>query len=112
MEDQRENRDNDPKSFNELYMRIIELNEHKSEKLASEVYSDSEKTKKKLMNVIYVLAGISVLLLVGLFLTNAYWVHQFNSYDYYSQDGDGTNYLNSDVEGDVTYGTEIPEKEE
>ena len=27
MEDQRENRDNDPKSFNELYMRIIEINE-------------------------------------------------------------------------------------
>lgn len=44
--------------------------------------------------------------LAALFGTNIYWIYQWNSYDYVSQDGHGYNYYNSDVEGDVDNGTE------
>lgn len=44
--------------------------------------------------------------LAALFGTNIYWIYQWNSYDYVSQDGHGYNYYNSDVEGDVDNGAE------
>lgn len=44
--------------------------------------------------------------LAALFGTNIYWIYQWNSYDYVSQDGHGYNYYNSDVEGDIANGTE------
>lgn len=44
--------------------------------------------------------------LAALFGTNIYWIYQWNSYDYVSQDGNGYNYYNSDVEGDIANGTE------
>ena len=40
------------------------------------------------------------------------WRELFSSYDYVSQDGEGYNYYNSDVGGDVTNGTENTETEE
>ena len=46
---------------------------------------------------------VSLAALVG---TNLYWIYQWNSYDYVSQDGDGYNYYNSDVDGDISNGTE------
>ena len=44
--------------------------------------------------------------LAALFGTNVYWIYVFNSYEYVSQDGEGFNYYNSDVEGDITNGSE------
>ena len=44
--------------------------------------------------------------LAALVGTNADWIYQWNSYDYVSQDGDGYNYYNSDVEGDIDNGAE------
>ena len=44
--------------------------------------------------------------LTALVATNAYWIHQWNSYDYVSQDGNGYNYYNADIEGDVNNGAE------
>lgn len=49
--------------------------------------------------------------LAALFGTNIYWIYQWNSYDYVSQDGHGYNYYNSDVEGDVDNGAENQEEE-
>ena len=47
-----------------------------------------------------------VVTLIALVGTNLYWIYQWNSYDYVSQDGDGYNYYNSDVDGDISNGTE------
>lgn len=50
--------------------------------------------------------------LVALVGTNAYWIYQWNSYDYISQDGEGYNYYNADIEGDIMNGTENQAEEE
>ncbi len=42
------------------------------------------------------------------------FIWYLNQYDFtsYSQDGDGNNYMNSDIEGDVHNGAEIPNTKE
>lgn len=42
-----------------------------------------------------------VLTMAALIGTNAYWIYTFNSYEYVYQDGEGQNYYNNNVEGDV-----------
>lgn len=37
---------------------------------------------------------------------NRQWIEYLSQYDFVSQDGDGYNYFNSNVEGDVNNGTE------
>lgn len=44
-----------------------------------------------------------IILLVG---TNMAWLYVFQSYDYVSQDGDGYNYYNHKVGGDIYNGAE------
>ena len=46
---------------------------------------------------------ITLAALVG---TNAAWIYVFNSYEYVTQDGEGYNYYNSEIDGDVENGTE------
>lgn len=46
---------------------------------------------------------ITLASLVG---TNAAWLYVFNSYEYVTQDGEGYNYYNSEIDGDVENGTE------
>lgn len=46
---------------------------------------------------------ITMVALVG---TNLYWIYQYNSYDYYSQDGEGINNINTGTQGDLDDGTE------
>lgn len=50
--------------------------------------------------------GIIVALLLSLVGTNAYWIHQFTSYEYVSQDGSGVNSINTGNQEDVHIGTE------
>lgn len=45
-------------------------------------------------------------LLAALFVTNAIWIYVFQSYDYVTQDGEGQNYFNREVGGDVYNGAE------
>lgn len=45
-------------------------------------------------------------LLAILFITNGIWIYVFQSYDYVSQDGEGQNYYNHEVGGDVFNGAE------
>lgn len=52
---------------------------------------------------------VTLLALMG---TNFYWIYQWNSYDYVSQDGEGYNYYNADVEGDIVNGTADSQEEE
>ena len=70
-----------------------------AEKFVSELIKDAQAQAKR-----WFIAFIATLAaLVG---TNIYWIYQWNSYDYVSQDGDGYNYYNSDVEGDIDNGAE------
>lgn len=69
-----------------------------TENLVSEVFRDNQKQMKR-----WFLAFIITLAaLVG---TNAYWIYVFNSYEYVAQDGNGYNYYNSEIEGDVNNGS-------
>lgn len=51
-------------------------------------------------------------LLAAFFITNGIWIYVFQSYDYVSQDGEGYNYFNRDVGGDVFNGAENQDKKE
>lgn len=77
-----------------------------------------EETKEKgnsatdvlcmLVNQIKKMWQVIILLIVLLVGTNMAWLYVFQSYDYVSQDGDGYNYYNHEVGGDVYNGTEDP----
>lgn len=47
-----------------------------------------------------------IITLAALVGTNSYWIYVFNSYEYVTQDGEGYNYYNSEIDGDVENGTE------
>ncbi len=49
---------------------------------------------------------VIVLLIILLVVTNMAWLYVFQSYDYVSQDGEGQNYYNHEVGGDVFNGAE------
>lgn len=68
-------------------------------KFVSELISDARAQAKRWFIAFLVT-------LAALFGTNLYWIYQWNSYDYVSQDGDGYNYYNSDVDGDIDNGAE------
>jgi hypothetical protein len=53
-----------------------------------------------------------VITLVLLFASNISWLYVFQSYDYVSQDGEGYNYYNNEVEGGVVNGSENTFQEE
>ena len=60
----------------------------------------SERTIKRLIIAL-------IMTIIFLFLSNAYWVYQWNQYDYedisYAQDGTGLNSINLGQQGDVRY---------
>lgn len=68
-----------------------------AENLVTEVIRDNQKQAKRWF-IAFLLS------LAALVVTNTYWIYVFNSYEYVSQDGEGYNYYNSDVEGDITNG--------
>lgn len=68
-----------------------------TENLVTEVIRDNQKQAKRWF-IAFLLS------LAALVVTNTYWIYVFNSYEYVSQDGEGYNYYNSDVEGDITNG--------
>lgn len=72
---------------------------------ATDVLGELVKQLKTMWAVIILL----IFLLVG---TNMAWLWVFQSYDYVSQDGDGYNYFNRDVDGSVYNGAESENKEE
>ena len=70
-----------------------------AEKFVTELVHDTQKQAKRW----FIAFLVTLSALVG---TNIYWIYQWNSYDYVSQGGEGYNYYNSDVEGDVNNGAE------
>lgn len=63
----------------------------------------------KQLKTMWIVIVLLIILLVG---TNMAWLWVFQSYDYVSQDGEGYNYFNRDVDGSVYNGTESENKEE
>lgn len=63
----------------------------------------------KQIKTMWIVILLLIVLLVG---TNMAWLYVFQSYDYVSQDGEGYNYFNRDVEGSVYNGSESENKEE
>ena len=57
----------------------------------------------KQLSVMWIAIFVLIVLLVG---TNMAWLYVFQSYDYVTQDGDGQNYYNREVGGDVYNGAE------
>lgn len=66
---------------------------------AVEVIEQSKRSAKRW----FIAWIITLAALVG---TNSYWIYVFNSYEYVTQDGEGYNYYNSEIDGDVENGTE------
>lgn len=60
----------------------------------------SERTIRRLIIAL-------IMTIIFLFLSNAYWVYQWNQYDYeavsFAQDGTGLNSINLGRQGDVNY---------
>lgn len=84
--------------------------------LASEILAwREEASKAKSFAIVCLTAGI-VAIGVGMatinFMNDRDWRELFASYDYVSQDGEGYNYYNSDIGGDVSNGAEGQEIEE
>lgn len=68
-----------------------------AEKLVTEVFRDNQRQAKRW----FVAFLITLAALVAI---NTYWIYVFNSYEYVSQDGEGYNYYNSEIGGDVENG--------
>lgn len=66
---------------------------------ATEIIEQSKRTVKRW----FVAWIITFVALIG---TNLYWINQFNSYDYVSQDGEGINNINTGDQGDLDNGAE------
>lgn len=94
-----------PENWHEVIERFAEMQKDSSDKLTSEILKDKDKEGKRWRTVAIVLSAL-------LFLSNFIWLVQWTSYDYVSQDGEGYNYYNSDVDGSVTNGTADQEEEE
>lgn len=67
-------------------------------KVVSELVQDVQRQSKRWFFAFL----ITLAALVG---TNAAWIYVFNSYEYVYQNGEGENYYNNEVEGDVDNGS-------
>lgn len=107
-----EKQNNEPENWTEVYQKIADGQAKNSKELVSELLMDSEKKVDKLSDINRKLIYVIVFLIAALVASNMYWAYQWTSYDYVSQDGEGYNYYNSDVEGDITNGTADQTEEE
>lgn len=92
-------------TWTEVYQSISDHQFEKTSKLVSEMLADADR-KDRRKNIII------AILVIAFALSNAYWIYQWNTYDYVSQDGEGYNYYNADVEGDIVNGATDTEEEE
>lgn len=102
-----EKQNNEPENWPEILNHYVELQKFYDESknsLASEVMADNDRKDARKNRIIICLICVILILTAGIIGTNMYWVYQWSSYDYVSQDGNGYNYYNSDVEGDIMNG--------
>ena len=105
--------DNTLKTWEEIEKKHAEMQSR--ETLASEVIAWSHKVSKAKDFAIACLTAGIVMVGIGMAIINYCndrdWRELFASYDYVSQDGQGYNYYNSGIGGNVNNGTEGPETE-
>lgn len=92
------------------------------ETLASEIIKNLGDRDRKNSKAVYATCLLGTVATIGLLVINYHlatineknnqkWIDYISQYDFVSQDGEGTNYYNSDVGGDVTNGAENPPEE-
>ncbi len=87
--------------------RVTEVREQ--ENFATEIFHEFKIHSR------IAIVGLMILLTIGIFVffaNDERWRELFSSYDYVSQDGEGQNYYNNDVGGDVNNGAENKNAEE
>lgn len=94
---------------------LTEVTKPTTEHIAMEILKhEKEKSKAKNVGVISLTVAV-IVIAIGMAIINYQndcdWRKLFSSYDYVSQDGEGYNYYNSDIEGDVNNGAENTETE-
>ena len=87
------------KDWTEAEIKIAEKLLASNDGLAKDVVEQSKHNARR-----WFVAWIITLAVLA--ATNAAWIYVFQSYDYVSQDGEGYNYYNSDVGGNVNNGPE------
>lgn len=110
-----EKQNNETENWSEILEHYVELQKFYDESknsLASEIMADNDQKDNRKSKIIFGLICVILVLAAGLIGSNMYWIYQWNSYDYISQDGEGYNYYNSDIEGDVDNGAENTSEEE
>lgn len=105
--------DNTPKTWEEIEKKHAEMQNR--ETLASEVIAWSHRVARAKDFAIGCLTAGIVIVGIGMAVINYCndrdWRDLFSSYDYVSQDGEGYNYYNSDIKGDVNNGAESEKTE-
>lgn len=85
------------------------------ESLATCIIGLQEKTTKAMRTGLVCVTVLATVAVAGLIIANCYqskhFVDYLSQYDFVSQDGEGYNYYNSDVKGDVINGSENQETE-
>lgn len=102
-----------PSTWEEIEQKHAEMQSR--ETLASEVIAWSHKVSKAKDFAIGCLVAGIIIVGIGMAIINYCndrdWRELFSSYDYVSQDGQGYNYYNSGIGGNVTNGAENSETE-
>ena len=85
------------------------------ESLASSIIGLQEKTTKAMRTGLICVTALATVAVAGLIIANCLqskrFVDYLSEYDFVSQDGEGFNYYNSDVGGNVINGAESKETE-
>lgn len=102
-----------PENWEEIEQKYAEMQSR--ETLASEVISWSHKVAKAKDFAIGCLVAGIIIVGIGMAIINYCndrdWRELFSSYDYVSQNGEGYNYYNSGIGGNVENGAENQEEE-
>ncbi len=103
-----------PENWEEIEQKYSEMQSR--ETLASEVIAWSHKVSKAKDFAIGCLVAGMVIIGIGMAIINYCndrdWRELFSSYDYVSQNGEGYNYYNSGIGGNVENGSTDTEKQE
>lgn len=94
---------------------VTEVTKPTTEHIAMEILKhEQDKSKAKNVGVISLTIAV-IIIAIGMAVINyrndCDWRELFGSYDYVSQDGEGTNYYNSEIGGNVNNGATNQETE-